>query len=415
MGRFVVNGGVALDGKVKIESAKNSVLPMMSASLLTKDKVIIRNCPKIEDVYSMQKILTSIGVNAFFDGEDMVIDSRNLNKTSIDKSLSTLMRSSVFLMSSLLVREGVAELYFPGGCSIGKRPIDIHVKALEKLGASVLICDDLIRCSANSLVGKSVWLDFPSVGATENLMMAAVLAKGKTEIHNPAREPEIVDLMNFLNSMGAKVYGAGTSTILIDGVQKLHGTEYLPICDRIEAGTYMLAAAITGGKVEIEGRMLKNICTLVHKLCENTCKITIKNDIIYLKSERVRKSFSFYTAPHPSFPTDLQAQTMALLTVSQGSSVVTENVFENRFGHVKEFLKMGANIRVKGKNAFIEGVNRLHGATVTANDLRGGAALVLAGLNAEGVTTVCDTIHIQRGYFDMVGKLSNLGANIIST
>ncbi len=360
----------------------------------------------------MTKILEMLGVRVEFKENDLIINAENLNSFNIPKELGKELRSSIFMLGSLLSRVKRAIFSCPGGCDIGLRPIDIHLSALKSMGVKVVESDYGFDCSVTKLKGRDIYLDFPSVGATENVMLASVLAEGKTEIRNPAREPEIVDLMNFLNSMGAKVYGAGTSTILIEGVKKLHGTEYKPISDRIEAGTFMLATAITGGELEIKGIKAKNISALIHKLCDNTCKITIKNDIIYLKSGVVRKSFGFVTAPYPAFPTDLQAQTMALLSVCDGQSVVTENIFETRFNHVPELLKMGADISVQGRTAFIRGVERLNGGEVYAKDLRGGAALVLAGLNAQGKTTVNDVMHIERGYYDFDKKLRSLGAQI---
>ena len=412
MEKYVINGGRKLNGSVKIESAKNSVLPILAASILTDQPVVIKNCPKIEDVLSMIKILNSLGVKTLFEEENLIVDSSVINSFSITEDLSKELRSSVFMMGALLSRLKMARLFFPGGCDIGLRPIDLHLSALKELGVTVIEMNGEIVCRADNVRGREVYLDYPSVGATENVMLAAVTAQGKTEIHNPAKEPEIIDLMKFLNSMGAKIYGAGTSTILIEGVKKLHGTEFLPMSDRIEAGTFLIAGAISGGEVQITNCQAKNISSLLHKLCNNTCKVSIKDDIIYLKSGVARKGFSFSTGPYPFFPTDLQAQTMALLAVSEGVSVVTENVFEMRYKHVAELIKMGADLSVKGRTAIINGVSVLNGATVTAHDLRGGAALVLAGLNAIGQTTVEDIKHVKRGYLDFDKKLRSLGADI---
>lgn len=412
MEKYVINGGRKLSGKLRVESAKNSVLPILAGAILTKDTVVIRDCPKISDVYSMMNILTVLGVKTRFENNDLIVDSKDINDYVISSSLAKQLRSSIFMMGALVSRMKRAELSFPGGCNIGARPIDIHLKGLKELGVHVLEEKDEIKCYAQKITGKKILLNFPSVGATENLMLASVLAEGKTEIHNPAKEPEIVDLMNFLNTMGAKVYGAGTSTILIEGVKKLHGTDYKPIPDRIEAGTYLLATAITGGEIELSNCNAKNIWSLIHKLCNNTCKICIKDDIIYIKCGGKRKAFSFTTGPYPFFSTDLQAQTMALLTVSDGESVVTENVFEKRYTHVNELVKMGAKISVKGKTAVVNGVKVLNGANVVAKDLRGGASLVLAGLNAQGTTVVDNIHHVKRGYLDMDKKLCALGADI---
>lgn len=412
MEKYIINGGVKLSGSITLESSKNAVLPMIAGSLLTDEKVIIKRCPKIKDVLVMVKILNHLGVKTNFDCDNLIIDSSSLTGYSVPEELCKELRASVFMLGALLGKVKKARLYYPGGCDIGARPIDIHLDGIKRLGVNVTELFGEIICTVNKTFGRDIYLKFPSVGATENLMMVASTTQGKTEIHNCAKEPEVVDFMRFLNSMGAKIYGAGTSTILVEGVKKLHGTEYLPSTDRIECGTYLLAGAITGGEVEIKGCNSKNICSLIHKLCENTCKIIINNDIIYLKSGKVRKGFNFCTGPHPYFPTDLQAQTMALACVSEGQSSITETVFENRFAHVKELLKMGADICVKGKTAIVKGRSQLSGATVVANDLRGGASLVLAGLNADGKTTVKNVRHVDRGYFDFDKKLLQLGANI---
>ena len=412
MEKYVIKGGRKLSGVLEIESAKNSVLPIIAASILTSDEVVIKNCPKISDVLTMIKILRSMGVKCCFQDKNLIINPSGLNAYTVPENLGKELRASVCMMGALISRAKKARLSYPGGCDIGLRPIDIHLSCLKELGVNVTeICGEII-CSAKKLTGKEIYLDFPSVGATENVMLAAVFAEGKTEIHNPAKEPEIVDLMCFLNAMGAKVYGAGTSIILIEGVKELHGAVYRPMPDRIEAGTYLIAAAITGGEIELRNGRIKNISALVHKLCDNTCKISIKNDIMYLKSGVSRKSFSFSTGPYPGFPTDLQPQAMSLACVSSGVSVVTENVFEMRYKHVAELIKMGADITVQGRTAVIKGVDRLNGATVSASDLRGGAALVLAGLSAEGKTVVEEIRYVERGYLDMEKKLTMLGADV---
>lgn len=412
MEKFVINGGAKLSGKLRAESAKNAVLPILAASVLTDEEVVIRNCPAIADVLNMIKILNYLGVKTKFQENNLIVNASGIEGYAIPSLLGKELRSSVFMMGALVSRFKRARLSYPGGCNIGARPVDLHLKGLEKLGVSICVDDGTIECYTDELTGAKIKLSFPSVGATENIMLAAVTAKGKTEIRGAAREPEIVDLMRFLNKMGAKIYGAGTATILIEGVEKLHGTEFTPITDRIETGTYLIAAAITGGELEISGCNSKNICSILHKLCDNTCKISIKNDIIYLKSGAVRKPFNISTAPHPYFPTDLQAQMMSLAAVSEGRSVITETVFESRFGHVSELIKMGADVTIKGKTAVVNGVKRLNGSSVVSSDLRGGAALVLAGLNAEGVTEVYGVNHVKRGYLDMDKKLRSLGADI---
>ena len=413
MESYVIHGGNRLSGKVKVDSAKNSVLPIIAATILTNEEVAIKNCPKILDVINMVKILESLGARCEFFCDDLIIDAKNIDSFTIPCTLTKELRSSIFLLGALLSRLKRAEISYPGGCDIGKRPIDIHVDALKSLGVEINEDEDKIFCRYRKNHGGKIRLKFPSVGATENVILASVFSKGKTEIHNCAKEPEIVDLMCFLNSMGAKIYGAGTSTILIEGVEKLHGTTFRPIPDRIEAGTFLIAAAITGGEVELCNCKIKNIFALVHKLCNNTCKIRIKDDIIYLQSGRSRKSFSLTTSPYPGFPTDLQPQMTALAAVSEGESRITENLFDMRFGFADELVKMGADIKLKDNVAFIKGVKTLKGADVTARDLRGGAALVLAGLQAEGQTTLCGIRHVERGYFNFDGKLRSLGAQII--
>ena len=412
MEKYLIKGGRKLSGKISVNSAKNSVLPILAASILTKEEVIIKNCPKITDVLNMIKILESVGVKTYFQDEALIINAKNINSFEIPFQHSKELRASIYMMSALISRVKKAKQSYPGGCNIGLRPIDYHLKSLKSLGVNISEKADYLFCSASKIEGAKIHLDFPSVGATENIMIVSAISYGKTEIHNAAKEPEVVDLMKFLNSMGAKIYGAGTSTILIEGVKKLYGTNFTPASDRIEAGTYLISAAITGGEIEVSNCNAKNISSLIHKLCDNACKITMKNDIIYLKSGESRKSFSFSTGPYPAFPTDLQAQTTTLLTVSNGVSIVTENVFDMRYQYVLELKKMGANIDINGRNAVIGGVSRLHGSDVVAKDLRGGAALVLAGLNAEGDTTVSDIYHIKRGYLDMDKKLKELGADI---
>ena len=412
MERYVVKGGLKLSGSVRVESAKNAVLPMMAAACLTDEEVVIKNCPKIGDVLSMIEILRSIGVKTKFEDNNLVINASSINSYKIPCELGGKLRSSVYMLGALCSRLKIVETYRPGGCDIGARPIDIHLKGLNEFGVSTSYDENIVRCNADRLIGRRINLDFPSVGATENLMIIGALADGKTELYNVAKEPEVIDLMRFLNSMGAKIYGAGTNTILIEGVKKLHATVFEPISDRIETGTFLLAAAITGGEVEIKGCNPKNIYSLIHKLCDNTCKINLKNDIIYLKSNACKKAFSFKTGPYPYFPTDLQAQTMALLTVSDGVSNVTEAIFEKRFGHVSELIKMGADIVVKGRTASVRGVKTLHGGEVYAKDLRGGAALTLAALCAEGQTVIHGAQHVNRGYYNIDKKLRALGADV---
>lgn len=412
MKKYLIRGGIKLDGKIRAESAKNSVLPIMAASILANGQVIIENCPKISDVFTMIDVLNSLGVSAFFTENNLVIDASGISYYTVKSQAAKKIRSSFFMVGALLSKTGKACVCFPGGCDIGSRPVDIHVGGLKSIGVSVYETDEGLICTRKDAVGGEAVLPFPSVGATENIILASVIGSGTTVIKNAAKEPEIVDLCDFLIAMGAKICGAGSEVIRIESVKRLFGTVYKPIPDRIEVGTFLLAAAITGGEIEINNSKAENISLLIHKLCNNTCKIYVKNDIIYLKSGRSRKSFSFVTGPYPEFPTDLQAQTTSLLCVSDGVSVVRENVFENRFNHVAFLNKMGADVKVCGQTAIINGVKGLTGAEVSAKDLRGGAALTIAALCAEGKSEIRGVEFIERGYslFDI--KLKSLGADI---
>lgn len=412
MENFTIHGGNRLSGEVNIESAKNSVLPILAGALLSDEEIIIENCPKILDVLNMIKILTHLGVKCVFRGSNLFINSSNIINAPIPSELTKELRASILLLGSLVSRFQRASICYPGGCAIGKRPIDIHINCLKNFGVEVFEIDGVIECCAGKIKGCKFRLDYPSVGATENAILIATLSEGKTEIYNCAREPEIEDLAKFLNMLGAKIYGAGTSHIYIEGVKKLHGGKFKPIGDRIEAGTFMLATAICGGEVKINNCKAKNIYNLIHKFCNNTCNIIVNNDIIYMQSKGERQSFSIKTGPYPKFPTDLQAQTSVLLAISKGESTIVETVFENRYNHLYELVKMGADISIKGKKAFIKGVDSLTGSSVYASDLRGGAALVLAGLVAQGTTKVYGVNHIGRGYLFFDKKLSSLGANI---
>ncbi len=412
MGKYIINGGKKLSGSITVESAKNSVMPMIAGSLLTDEPVVIKNCPKILDVYSMKNILKSLGAVVFFYENDLVIMPKYTKSNKTLPEQAKALRSSIFLMGALISRFKKAEIALPGGCDIGKRPIDIHLDFLNKIGCDVTDNQENIVCIANRLKSCEYRLPFASVGATENAILVSVKMSGTTVLHNVAREPEIVDLVCFLRSMGAKIHGEGTKTIRIEGVKKLHGTEYQPIGDRIEAGTFLTAVAVAGGELEIKGINAENISSLIHKLCENSCKISIKNDIIYVKSGSVRKSFSLVTGPYPLFATDLQAQAMTLACLSDGQSVIREYVFENRFRHVSELIKFGADIKVYGRASVINGVKEFVPATVCAMDLRGGASLVLGALNARGQSTVCDISHIERGYAEFDLKLRSVGADI---
>ena len=413
MDKYIIDGGAKLYGNVKIQSAKNSVLPLLAASILTDKQVKIRNLPIISDVENMLRILTELGCEVRRGTEITVIDSANAVSHELPARLTKELRSSVFMLGSVLTRFRRAKIAYPGGCDIGLRPIDLHLKGLQRLGVKIVEENGYITCSVDKLKGAEVVLDFPSVGATENIILAAVKAEGTTLIRNAAKEPEIIDLQRFLNAMGAKVRGAGGSTIVVEGVKRLRGVEYSPICDRIDAGTFLIAAASCGGEIQTEGVFSENLAALLDKLRENGCKIHTKNDKIRLSSSGKLKSVDVVeTMPFPGFPTDLQAQYSALCATARGSAVVVENLFETRFKFAGELKRMGADITVRGRSAMIRGVPVLHGAPVTAQDLRGGAALVIAALKAEGKSSVMDLSYIDRGYSEFEYKLKNLGACI---
>ena len=413
MDTYIINGGEKLYGKLQIQSAKNAVLPLLAASILTDELVKIREVPPITDVENMLRILAEVGCKVKRRGDCTVIDSSGAISHEIPARLTKELRSSVFMLGSVLTRFRKAKISYPGGCDIGLRPIDLHLSGLKRLGVEIIEEGGFIECRADKLTGAEILLDFPSVGATENIMLAAVKAEGVTVIRNAAKEPEIIDLQNFLNAMGAKVRGAGGGTIVVDGVKKLSGVEYTPIKDRIEAGTHLIAAAMCGGEIEVEGVFPENIAALLHKLRENGCKIHTKNDKIVLSSDKRLQSVNLVeTMPFPGFPTDLQAQYSTLCSVARGTTLVVENLFETRYKFAAELKRMGADITVRNRTAVIRGVDKLHGAKVTAGDLRGGAALVLAALVADGETTVLDLSHIDRGYADFEYKLKKLGAKI---
>jgi UDP-N-acetylglucosamine 1-carboxyvinyltransferase len=411
--KLVIEGGVPLSGTIRIHGAKNAALPIMAASLLANDTVVIRNVPRLLDIEVMLDILRKLGCLAHYDNRAVIIDSSHANSSHIPEFLMRLMRSSVFLTGPLLARFGEVQLYQPGGCAIGERKIDLHLRGLAALGADILEKGSRIICRANKLRGAEIILDFPSVGATENIMMAAVLAEGRTTIVGAAREPEIQDLQDFLNKMGARIQGAGTDMIVIDGVTSLQGTEYRIIPDRIVTGTVMVAAAATRGEVAIEGCVPSHLTSLIHALRRAGIQIVVENDIIYVSAtNRPKPVERIVTSPYPAFPTDLQAQVMTLLSLSDGVSLMKETIFEGRFKHVDELCRMGADIRVDLNNAIIRGVPALYGTTVEATDLRAGAALVIAGLAAQGRTIVEQVHHIDRGYECIEAMFSQLGGII---
>ena len=416
MEQLVIHGGNPLRGRVKIGGAKNAVLPIIAAALLgSRGVTVLEDVPALEDVYTICAVLQSLGVRAEYEAAHhrLHIDATKIATVSAPYELVRKMRASFLIMGPLLAREGRAEISLPGGCAIGTRPIDLHLKGFEALGAEIEITQGAIHARApHGLKGALIYFDFPSVGATENVMMAASCAEGQTILENPALEPEIVDLANFLNVMGAQIRGAGTNRIKLDGVPSLCAADYTIIPDRIEAGTYMVAAAMTRGDVFIENAISEHLKPVVAKLKE--AGATIEEDIegIRVRADGPMQAIDLTTLPYPGFPTDMQAQFMAMLAVAEGTSVVTETVFENRFMHVDELLRMGAKIRVDGRTATVEGGAALFGTAVRATDLRAGAAMVLAGLAADGETRVGYIHHIDRGYDDLVAKLVALGADI---
>ncbi len=416
MSRMIVRGGKRLTGSVKVSGAKNAVLPIIAASILGSEGVsVIHDAPALDDVMTIGSVLDSLGVQASHNGvETITINAQNIARYEAPYELIRKMRASFLVMGPLLARVGKARISLPGGCAIGTRPIDQHLKGFEAMGAEIGLGQGYIEATVNGrLQGAKIYLDVASVGATENIMMAATLAQGTTVIDNAAKEPEIVDLANYLNAMGAKIRGAGTGMIRIEGVEKLRGATHSVIPDRIEAGTYMIAAAITGGNVFVEGAISDHLMPVIAKLEEMGVSITEEENGIRVDAEaRKLRSVDVKTLPYPGFPTDMQAQMMALLLVSEGTSLVTETVFENRFMHVDEFKKMRGQIKVEGRTAIISGGSLLMGAKVCATDLRAGAALVLAGLVSSGVTEITGLHHIDRGYVDLEAKLRSLGASI---
>ena len=413
MDKYIIDGGEKLYGAMRAQSAKNTVLPLLAASVLTDEQVTIQNVPVITDVENMIRILIEVGCEIKRKNGSAVIDSSNAVSHEIPARLTKELRSSVFMLGSVLTRFRRAKISYPGGCDIGLRPIDLHLSGLARLGVQITEEGGYIECRADKLIGAEILLDFPSVGATENIILAAVKADGVTVIRNAAKEPEIVDLQNFLNAMGAKVRGAGGGTVVIEGVKRLHGVDYTPIGDRVEVGTYLIATASCGGELQTEGVFPENIAALLHKLRENGCKIYTKNDKIVLSSDGKMNAVDLVeTMPFPGFPTDMQAQYASLCCTAKGTSLIVENLFETRYKYAGELKRMGADITVRDRTAIIRGVERLHGAKITAGDLRGGAALVLAALKAEGESTVFDLSHIDRGYEMFEYKLRKLGAKI---
>jgi len=413
--KLIVKGGNRLVGAVKTSGAKNAVLPIIAASILGTTPSHLDEVPMLEDVHTISEVLKCLGLAVECSPEKNVLDIDSTEITSYEApyELVRTMRASFLVMGPLLARIGKARISMPGGCAIGARPIDIHLKGFEALGVKIEQGHGYIEASApEGLKGTSIYFDFPSVGATENIMMAASLAEGTTILENAAEEPEIVDLANYLNKMGAKIRGAGTDTIRIEGVDKLHGADYTIIPDRIEAGTYMIAAAMTGGDIVVENVLPEHQKPLIAKLREAGAVVEEDIDKVRVIGKNPLKAVSIKTLPYPGFPTDMQAQMMAMMVIAEGRSKVTETVFENRFMHVVELNRMGAQISTEGRSAVIDGPCKLTGCDVRATDLRAGAAMILAGLVAEGTTRIGDLHHIDRGYENIVVKLKNLGADI---
>ncbi|MBR0229383.1 MAG: UDP-N-acetylglucosamine 1-carboxyvinyltransferase [Clostridia bacterium] len=410
---FRVLGGEKIEGQVRLQGAKNAVLPILAAALLPEGETVIRDCPDIRDVHAMGGILKQLGCRCEMGQDAMRIDSAGLKCWEMPEGLSKQIRSSIFLLGPILGKLRRAAVTYPGGCEIGLRPIDLHLKGLRALGVKVREDGGVIRCDGGEMHAGDVYFDYPSVGATENVMMAAALLPGVTTVHNAAREPEIEDLQRFLNMMGGKVRGAGTQVIRIEGVKKLRGVSYTPIPDRIVGGTLLCAAAVTGGELLLSNIRPADLMPVGDKLTEMGCRISREEAGMLLRAPKRLKAFScLQTQPHPGFPTDMQAQMLAAACTAEGTSVIVENVFENRLSHVADLCRMGADIRVSSRTAIVAGVEKLHGARVTARDLRGGAALVIAALCAKGETVVENVALIDRGYARLENTLADLGAKI---
>ena len=416
MERIIVTGGQTLKGNVRVEGAKNAVLPILAASLLaSKNKNVIKDVPNLADVFTIGEVLKSLNAEVDYNVEknEMIINAAMELSSEAQFEFVSKMRASILVMGSLLARNGFARVALPGGCAIGSRPIELHLKGFEAMGAKISFGHGYVEAIVeNKLKGAEIYLDFPSVGATENIMTAASLAEGTTIIENAAKEPEIVDLANFINGMGGRVIGAGTGTIRIEGVKELTGCEHHIIPDRIEAGTFMVAAAITRGDVFIENAVPEHMTAMTAKMREMGVEITEEGEGLRVRATDPLKAVDIKTMPHPGFPTDMQSQMMALMLTAEGTSIITETVFENRFMHVEEFRRMNAEAKIEGRSVFIEGGKELQGAEVAATDLRAAAALILTGLVSNGVTRVTKLHHLDRGYVDFHKKLAALGANI---
>lgn len=414
MSKYIVKHCMGLNGRVKVSGSKNAVLPILAASLLANSSVTLTNVPSLRDVSIMEEMLKNLGAKIDWDkkSERIIINADRISKMEAEYDLVTKMRASFLVMGSLLAREGYAKIPLPGGCAIGSRPIDLHLKGFSAMGAEISQEHGYVEVKSKKLHGSKIYLDFPSVGATENIVMAASMADGLTTIENAALEPEIVDLANFLNEMGADIKGAGTDTIKISGVQSLSGTTHDIIPDRIEAGTYMVAIALTKGDLLIENVVADHLKPIIAKLKETGVTIDELENSIHISCNQSLKSTDIKTLPYPGFPTDMQAPFMSLVAIAEGTSIIVETVFENRYMHAGELSRMGADIKIDGRTAVIEGVKKLTGTQVKATDLRAGASLILAALVAEGTTEISDIYHIERGYCCLEQKMREIGADI---
>ncbi len=414
MPKFVIEESNRLNGSITVQGAKNSALPILAATILCGDRCVLHNCPKLSDVETCIKILRYLGADVLRDGNTITVDTKYIDRFDIPDELMREMRSSIVFLGAIVARMGMARLSLPGGCELGPRPIDLHLKAMRLLGVKILDYYGIIDCETpNGIKGSTVSLSFPSVGATENIMLCAVLAQGTTIITNAAREPEICDLADFLIGCGAKISGAGEGTIYIDGVEKLSGYQHSIIPDRIVATTYMTATAITGGAVELKNIVTNHLSAIIPIIEETGCTVKINRNSLYIKAPfKLRSPKIIRTMPYPGFPTDAQAPLMAMATMCDGTSLFVENIFESRYKHVGELTRLGATIKVEGRVAVVEGVDKLYGAKVEAQDLRGGAALVVAGLATKEKTEINGIKFIERGYENLELNLSSVGANI---